>query len=223
MERYPTAEEMARLNTVLTRHEFRCPSVVAIVRLLMLTGCRFSGIAALEWDWTRGKRIHLPDSKSGPRTVWLSSAARSVIDAIPRYDQDCPYLFPGRPPTQPAANIANQWKRIRDDAELAGLRLHDVRQPFASRELALGEGLPMIGKLLGLNQVQTTARYAHLARDTVKASTARIGDSIEQDLHVSEVAPPGGWPSPTITPAGHYNFCRQCPVLLIPRIVLMED
>ena len=214
MERYPTAEEMARLNAVLTRHEFR---------LLMLTGCRFSEIAALEWDWTRGKRIHLPDSKSGPRTVWLSSAARSVIDAIPRYDEDCPYLFPGRPPTQPVANIANQWKRIRDDAELAGLRLHDLRHTFASRALALGEGLPMIGKLLGHTQVQTTARYAHLARDTVKASTARSGDSIEQDLHVSEVAPPGGWPSPTITPAGHYNFCRQCPVLLIPRIVLMED
>ena len=32
--------------------------------------------------------------------------------------------------------------------------------------------------------VQTTARYAHLARDTVKASAARIGDSIERDLVV---------------------------------------
>ena len=40
----------------------------------------------------------------------------------------------------------------------------------------------MIGKLLGHTQVQTTARYAHLARDTVKASAARIGDSIDNDL-----------------------------------------
>ena len=40
----------------------------------------------------------------------------------------------------------------------------------------------MIGKLLGHTQVQTTARYAHLARDTVKASAARIGDSINSDL-----------------------------------------
>ena len=61
-------------------------------------------------------------------------------------------------------------------------RLHDLRHSFASRALALGEGLPMIGKLLGHTQVQTTARYAHLARDTVKASAARIGDSIENDL-----------------------------------------
>ena len=55
---------------------------------------------------------------------------------------------------------------------------------FASRALALGEGLPMIGKLLGHTQVQITAHYAHLARDTVKASAAHIGDSIKRDLAV---------------------------------------
>ena len=59
------------------------------------------------------------------------------------------------------------------------VRIHDLRQ-------ALGEGLPMIGKLLGHTQVQTTARYAHLARDTVKASAARIGDSIDRDLDTAE-------------------------------------
>ena len=75
-ERFLTAEEMARLNAVLIRDEFWCPHIVAIVRLLMLTGCRFGEVVSLEWDWIKGKRIHLPDSKSGPRTVWLSNAAR---------------------------------------------------------------------------------------------------------------------------------------------------
>ena len=72
--------------------------------------------------------------------------------------------------------------RIRSRAGIRDVQLHDLRHTFASRALALGEGLPMIGKLLGHTQVQTTARYAHLARDTVKASAARIGDSIDQDL-----------------------------------------
>lgn len=42
--------------------------------------------------------------------------------------------------------------------------LDDVRRrvSFASAGLALGEGLPMIGKLLGHTGVQTTARYADL-------------------------------------------------------------
>ena len=112
MDRFLTADEMARLNAVLTRDEFWCPNVVAIVRLLMLTGCRFGEIASLEWDWIKDKRIHLPDSKSGPRTAWLSSAARAVIDAIPRYSADCPYLFPNRPPTRPIDNIAFHWDHI---------------------------------------------------------------------------------------------------------------
>ena len=50
------------------------------------------------------------------------------------------------------------------------------------RALALGESLPMIGKLLGHTQVQTTARYAHLARDSVKASASKIADSIGADI-----------------------------------------
>ena len=48
--------------------------------------------------------------------------------------------------------------------------------------MALGEGLPMIGKLLGHTQVETTARYAHLARDSVQESTARTADSIVADI-----------------------------------------
>ncbi len=106
MERYLSAEEMARLNAVLTRDKFWCPNVVAIVHLLMLTGCRVGEILSLEWGWINGPRMRLPDSKSGPRTVWLSNAARAVIDAIPRYSADCVYLFPGRPPTRPIDNIA---------------------------------------------------------------------------------------------------------------------
>ncbi len=42
--------EMARLNAVLARDEFRRPHVVAIVRLHMLTGRRFGEVVSLEWS-----------------------------------------------------------------------------------------------------------------------------------------------------------------------------
>ena len=42
--------------------------------------------------------------------------------------------------------------------------------------------LPQFGKLLGHNQVETTARYAHLARDSVHESAARIADSLAADI-----------------------------------------
>ena len=56
------------------------------------------------------------------------------------------------------------------------------RHILASRALALGDSLPMIGELLDHTQVQTAARYAHLANESVTASGSRVGDNI--GMHV---------------------------------------
>ena len=40
----------------------------------------------------------------------------------------------------------------------------------------------MIGRLLGHTQVETTARYAHLAKVTVRESAMRVSDSIGRIL-----------------------------------------
>ena len=181
-ERFLTAEEMARLNAVLTRDEFWCPHIVAIVRLLMLTGCRFGEIASLEWDWLKGKRIMLPDSKSGPRTVWLSSAARAVIDAIPRYSTDCPFLFPARPPTRHFEGIEYQWHRIRNEAGLPGLRIHDLRHSWASVAAMNGVDMVTIAKLLGHALVETTERYVHLSDRSASDAADRVSARIQAAL-----------------------------------------
>ena len=198
-ECFLTAEEMARLNAVLTRDEFRCPHIVAIVRLLMLTGCRFGEIAALEWDWIKEKRIFLPDSKSGPRTVWLSTAARAVIDAIPRYGPDCPYLFPARPPTRPIDNIASQWNRIRAEAGLPGLRLHDLRHSWASTAAMNGVDMVTIAKLLGHALVETTERYVHLSDRSVADAADRVSNRIHAALAGKKEG--GGRASRAVRPA----------------------
>ena len=171
-----------RSHRAATRDEFWCPHIVAIVRLLMLTGCRFGEIAALEWDWIKDRRIHLPDSKSGPRAVWLSSAAQAVIDAIPRYSEDCPYLFPARPPTRPIDNIAFQWNRIRAEAGLPGLRLHDLRHSWASTAAMNGVDMVTIAKLLGHALVETTERYVHLSDRSVADAADRVSNRIHAAL-----------------------------------------
>ena len=60
------------------------------------------------------------------------------------------------------------------------MRIHDLRHSFASGGLLVGEGLPMIGKLLGHTQAQTTARYAHLANDSVKSAANRTASRIAE-------------------------------------------
>ena len=57
---------------------------MAIIQLLLLTGCRKGEIVSLKWSFYREGKLFLPDSKSGPRTVWLSSAARAILDDLPR-------------------------------------------------------------------------------------------------------------------------------------------
>ena len=181
-ERFLTPEEMARLNAVLTRDEFHCPREVAVIRLMLLTGCRYGEVLNLQWDWIKDKRILLPDSKSGPRTVWLSSAARAVIDAIPRYGDDCPLLFPARPPDRPTSMVPHHWSRIRRDAGLDGLRLHDLRHNWASVAAMNGVDLVTIAKLLGHALVETTERYAHLSDRSVADAADRVSNRIQAAL-----------------------------------------
>ncbi len=47
---------------------------------------------------------------------------------------------------------------------------------------ALGEGLTVIGKLLGHSRIETTSRYAHLARDSMCEAAERIAESIATDI-----------------------------------------
>lgn len=180
-ERFLSPEETERLGEVLAEAESEMPSAVAAFRLLLLTGCRLSEIQFLRWEYVRDDCIDLPDAKTGGRVVPLGPEARAVLAALPR-EEDNPWVIRGRLPGSHITDLQRPWRRIRARAELEDVRIHDLRHSYASRALALGESLTMIGKLLGHTQVQTTARYAHLARDSIQNAAARITGSIGGNL-----------------------------------------
>ena len=193
-ERFLSGEEFRRLGRVLNEMAGggggASPAAVAALRLLALTGCRRGEILGLRWehvDFEAGE-LRLPDSKTGARLVPLSPAAVAVLVRLPR-PAGSPWVIPGRKPGSPLKNLQGAWETVKARAGLTDVRIHDLRHSFASRALALGESLPMIGELLGHRRNGTTARYAHLARDSVKASAARVADSIGSDLH-----PANPWP-----------------------------
>ncbi len=191
-ERFLTGEEFQRLGRVLDAAEADgsvYAHAIAAIRLLLLTGCRRSEIISLRWDdvdWTAGE-LRLRDAKTGPRMVLMTPAVAGVLEAIPRIP-DNPYVIAGMKPGAPLSNINQHWVRVRARAGLEDVRIHDLRHSYASRALALGESLTMIGKLLGHVKVGTTARYAHLARDTEKVSAARVGDSISVHIAPQDAA-----------------------------------
>ena len=180
-ERFLSPEETERLGQVLREAEEEMPSAVAAFRLLLLTGCRMAEIRDLRWEYVKDDCIELPDAKTGGRVVPLGPEARAVLSAIP-LDEDNPWVIAGHLPGSHLTDLQRPWRRIRKQADLEEVRIHDLRHSFASRALALGESLTMIGKLLGHTQVQTTARYAHLARDSIQTAAARITESIGGNL-----------------------------------------
>jgi integrase len=160
-------------------------SAAAAIRLLILTGARLREILHLRWnevDLERGF-LFLSDSKTGRKAVVLSAAAASVINNLPRIGI---YVIAGETAGQkdekPRADLKRPWAMIRRHATLEDVRLHDLRHSFASVGAAASLGLPVIGKLLGHTQPSTTARYAHLADDPIRAAANTIAGKIEEAM-----------------------------------------
>jgi integrase len=185
-ERFLSGKELQRLGSVLTKAETEQTEsryAVAAFRLLLLTGCRLSEIQKLEWghvDTDIGE-LHLPDSKTGAKTIHLGQSALAVLRDLPRVAEN-PYVIVGKKEGSYLSDLQHPWRRVRLAAGLEEVRIHDLRHTFASGGLAVGEGLSMIGKLLGHTQIQTTARYAHLAADPMKAAANKISNRLASAL-----------------------------------------
>lgn len=190
-ERYLSPEELARLGQTLGELEksgAESQAAIDAVRLLILTGCRLGEIQTLKWEHVQPNALHLPDSKTGKKKVPIGNGVHAVLDRIGRVEGN-PYVIPGKQPGSYLTDLQKPWRRIRAAAGLPDVRLHDLRHSFASSAVGLGESLPMIGKLLGHSQVQTTARYAHLADDPVKVSVNRVSDEIGKLLGIGSALP----------------------------------
>ena len=177
-ERFLSAAELRRLGEVLARHETFRPQAVAIIRLLLLTGCRKGEIVTLKWRFYREGKLFLPDSKVGPRTVWLSSAARAILDGLSRKTV---WVFPSpqRDSHLTAAAVDPIWNRVRSEADLTDVRLHDLRHTHASMALAQGETVLTIGRLLGHRNPATTLKYIHLSDAMVREAVDAVGAALE--------------------------------------------
>jgi hypothetical protein len=64
--------------------------------------------------------------------------------------------------------------------------LHDLRHSFASVGAIGGLSLPVIGALLGHKHATTTARYAHLSADPIRAANEAVGARIAAAMKKEE-------------------------------------
>lgn len=167
------------MDEALDEHEAEFPSAVAALRLLILTGCRLGEILSLRWDHVdlENGQLDLPDSKTGEKTVYLGTAAVTVLKAIVPHS-DNPYVIVGGKAGDHLKDLQKPWRKIRASAGLEDVRIHDLRHTFGSAGVNDGMSLPIVGKLLGHTRPETTARYAHLADTPLRLAAERISDAI---------------------------------------------
>ncbi len=170
-ERYLNAAEAARL--LAAAEQSRNPLLASIVGLLLVTGMRVSELLSTRWEHVDIDRrtLFVPTSKTGrTRYVPLAQAALDVIERLPRKD-GAVYLFPSpKCPKTHLTTIKHGWQTARDAASLPGLRIHDLRHSAASFMVNSGVDLFAVGKVLGHANVASSARYSHLAQDTLLAA-----------------------------------------------------
>jgi integrase len=207
-ERFLSAQELARLGETLAAAEFGevtferesrsggriqspiSPNAIAAIRLLIFTGARRDEILSLRWDYVNfdQSRLELPDSKTGAKFIYLPAPALAILSGLPRKDGN-PHVIVGAKDGAHLVNLKDPWSAIRNAAGLSDVRIHDLRHSFASVAAGGGMSLPVIGALLGHKDTATTARYAHLSDDPLRAAVNTIGSKIADAMGVASNGP----------------------------------
>jgi integrase len=161
--------ELGRLTVALA--ELEDQDAANAIRLLLLTGARRGEVLAARWadfDLGTGVWVKPPSSTKQAKLhrVPLSAAAVALLRTFPLGDAR---LFP----TLSGRSLTRTWEILRKAADISDVRLHDLRHTYASVLASAGLSLPVIGALLGHATPTTTARYAHLFDDPLRAATER--------------------------------------------------
>lgn len=175
--RYLSQGEIERLLGVLdTYHNQR---IADLVRLLLLIGTRKGELLSLRWEHVDLERgvLNLPDSKTGAKVVILNPDAQAVFKRLGRGDFGG-YVWPGDRGSITAPALDWHWQRVRQQAGLQGVRLHDLRRSFASVCASNGVQLQVVGALLGHKDLKSTQRYAYLYDETLRDAAAVVGKAI---------------------------------------------
>ena len=180
LTRFLSREEIARLHRALDAEAGKGRRQQAdIIRLLLLTGCRRGEILGLRWSEVRDEILALADSKTGPRRVPLNAQARRILDRQKRGES--PFVFPSpRDPSRPRGGPLSLWYRVRREAGIEDVRLHDLRHTHASHAVMNGVPVPVVSHMLGHSNVRMTLRYAHLGDREIEEAAEKVGQAIAE-------------------------------------------
>lgn len=186
VEHFLDDEQLQKLLAVLKVYPSR--NVALICMFLLATGSRVNEALTAQWSLidrqNRIWRVSASNSKSGKsRAVPLSDSALDVLDQIGtegKFD----FVFINQDTGKPYAHIRHTWIRIRKQAGMPWLRLHDLRHSFASMLVNAGCSLFVVQQALGHADSRVTQRYSHLSsktlQDAANSASLKIREAMKQ-------------------------------------------
>lgn len=177
-DRFLQPDELPRFFEALS-HE---PNEAArdFFMLSLLTGARKSNTLAMRWKdinfTTETWRIE-ETKNADPLTVHLPRQAVDLLKAR-KLTSDSPWVFPADSASGHLADPKKAWARILKEAGIENLRIHDLRRTLGSYQAATGANGYIIGKSLGHRSQQSTAIYARLNLDPVRASVNKATEAM---------------------------------------------
>ena len=180
LTRFLSRDEIARLHRAFDAQTGKSERQQAdIVRLLLLTGCHLGEIVGLRRSEVRGDMLMLVDSKTGPRKVSLNSQARAILERQPCGESE--FVFPSPfDPARPRCTQLRVWYRVRREAGIEDVRLHDLRHTHASHAVMNGVPVPVVSRMLGHSNVRMTLRYARLGDRDIEQAAERVGHAVAE-------------------------------------------
>lgn len=139
--------------------------IECIMLLAIETAARRSEIAVMRWEHVDLKKQtwHIPKTKNGtPRTIPLSTKAVMLLKNVPR-------RIDGRVWGVEKDSITQAFGRICHQAEIKGLRFHDLRHEATSRLFEKGLELMDVAAITGHKDLRALLRYTHLRPENLAA------------------------------------------------------
>lgn len=180
-DRVLTADELARLGSVLRAKAGEKPHATAALRLIALTGLRREEACGLRWDEVSFAEscLRLKMTKTGRSKRVIGAAAIQLLKSLPR-SRD--FVFPSAVEGK-SADLKKPISDLFDAAGLDDARSHDLRRTFASIADDEGYGVAAIGEMLGhARRGVTDANYIRRPDATMIEAVSRVAARVAAAL-----------------------------------------
>jgi integrase len=187
-KRHLSGPELQRLVDALNDES---EAVRVFFMALIYTGCRRSELSSAKWSdlldsASGGKVIHLAETKNGEaRNVPIPAPLWAMIKVLPRVGES-PYIWPAETKPDKPMNPDSFWPRIRRNAELSGVHIHDIRATVATRLAIAGHSEMAIQAVLGHRSTIAARVYVRDAQTLAQDALAAHAESL------AAVMPTGG-------------------------------